>query len=1428
MTVQTLTRRTDYIADGVQTVYAYDFLLLVESHLEVYFDGVLQVGGFTVQGVGNPGGGTVTFAVAPSANVELTLLREVPLTQDIDYTEYDSFPAETHESGLDLGVMRDQQLAEFDERTLHYNVIDAPDGGSTLPPPQPFQAIGYDQNGNLTNLSVGVGGEPVVNPLQDDVLSGGTYGYVVTDGFLSELGRFDHTGINVPNQILLNGVNIDFRYADAGVADTHYNNGGIHFDDIPDGVTGIQYARQEISPGVKAWVPTQATGPGGGGGGVPVGSVIAYSGTNFPDNDTTGWALADGQALLKASYPELDAIYSAANYPYGSTGTTFNLPDINGRVIAGTGQGDTAEGGGLGPFYNIGTKFGKDQHTLVLGEMPNHEHGVPAAGNPTSVSPGPGAAGGSALGGNTGDNGNDQPHENRQASIALNWFVRLEPDLDPPGAVDSVFNRTGDVVAEPGDYNSDLVDNASTVAGATVSDALENIRASTIPNILGVQGDLLTHSGSDYQRLARGTQDQVLSVDPTGNFLLWRDESAATGVITWNNRSGAVLPQGGDYQASQVTNNSTVTGATVALALDEANRPNVLNNQRASLIVGVPTGSGYSPLLPGDDGQVLKTRGGPGAQNLVWEDESGSGGVSTFTALTDTPASYTGESGKFAAVNGAENGLEFVDPPAGSGDVTITGNTTDDDVMLGAAASKGIKNSGVPFANMARRDGENTFTADQLIGGTTAPARLDLFQANQILESGRFNVESSSGFFSISSEDDSGAQVGNPGLAYSHENNLTGGGLILGTAAFFGSGTFNAESGLYDGGQRVYSANNPPPAGSSTFLGLTDTPGSYTGEGGKIAAVNVAENALEFIDAPAGSAPPSTTIVPPGGDVDAAIAAIPVGRAVGEVWTIQLQNGFYSPFAFVDQTDVHITGSYGTVVQCFAPADMGSPGAGTRHPGSVRFNGNRRCELRNMTLTFDDNGNNTGVRMGVIDRQSNTQNFECYFRNLRVETGEMHPTRQNNTAFLFAVEYLPGDNDDKTSQFAIKFVDCDFISSCGGVVDSDGGYIFRGCEIWYGATANPNTPLLIGFEKQRGGRVNWEGGRITTGYNALDPNTDTAVYGIRMNQGTAGGRMFLKDATIFARNERSPNPTTRRAIFWDRGFNGTAWIRCFNCYLQAEGDREAGEEDTQAVESTWDPTVTGAGRSAGKVELIACRTAGILGNVIGPDGQVFFSDDIIMSSHEMGNWYGDTDAQSLTLTLHSNGFVGSEQGWFKNTGTSGNTLTIQAAAEDSLNGVLGGSITLADNEAVNIRAAGRANAGVNFQVHEKGGSGTSGPTTFRITHNYAIAGVFDSTFYVPWFYLDTTLPQQVTATVKWLSYFRSGPPITNARITQGSGIGPGTPVANLPVLNPNVANGGTFTTTIVGEQFLQLDFSQGAWQGATDFTLGIIVEYTIS
>lgn len=52
---------------------------------------------------------------------------------------------------------------------------------------------------------------------------------------------------------------------------------------------------------------------------------------------------------------------------------------------------------------------------------------------------------------------------------------------------------------------------------------------------------------------------------------------------------------------------------------------------------------------------------------LFTRDNLGGGGSTTFTGLTDTPSSYTGQANKKVVVNGGETALEFVDDVAGGG-----------------------------------------------------------------------------------------------------------------------------------------------------------------------------------------------------------------------------------------------------------------------------------------------------------------------------------------------------------------------------------------------------------------------------------------------------------------------------------------------------------------------------------------------------------------------------------------------------------------------------------------------------------------------------------------------------------------------------------------------------------------------------------------
>lgn len=112
MTISTTTRTVTHNGNGVAVNFTYPFKIDDAADLLVYLKSgsvfVLKTLGtdYSLTGVRNPGGGTVTFFVAPaSATGNVRFLRRTALTQLVDYITNDDFPAEIHEAALDKLTM---------------------------------------------------------------------------------------------------------------------------------------------------------------------------------------------------------------------------------------------------------------------------------------------------------------------------------------------------------------------------------------------------------------------------------------------------------------------------------------------------------------------------------------------------------------------------------------------------------------------------------------------------------------------------------------------------------------------------------------------------------------------------------------------------------------------------------------------------------------------------------------------------------------------------------------------------------------------------------------------------------------------------------------------------------------------------------------------------------------------------------------------------------------------------------------------------------------------------------------------------------------------------------------------------------------------------------------------------------------------------
>jgi microcystin-dependent protein/subtilisin-like proprotein convertase family protein len=175
------------------------------------------------------------------------------------------------------------------------------------------------------------------------------------------------------------------------------------------GVTGGSQPHENMQPSL-ALNPIIATAglfpsPGGYTESPFLGEITLFAGNFAPG----GWESTDGQLL---SISGNDALFSILGTTYGGDGqTTFGLPDLRGRAVIGEGVAP-----GL-TSRHMGEETGVEQVTLTEAQLPAHTHTLP----PSSVV--------------TGVTGGNQPLDNVQPSLALNYIIQTDGVYEDLGTI---------------------------------------------------------------------------------------------------------------------------------------------------------------------------------------------------------------------------------------------------------------------------------------------------------------------------------------------------------------------------------------------------------------------------------------------------------------------------------------------------------------------------------------------------------------------------------------------------------------------------------------------------------------------------------------------------------------------------------------------------------------------------------------------------------------------------------------------------------------------------------------------------------------------------------------------------------------------------------------------------------------------------------
>lgn len=197
MTIADNTPRKAYVATAGQTDFPYTFEILAQTDLKVLKNGTTLALSthYTVSGVGNENGGTVTLVTEAAVDDEIVIYRDMPLNRTTDYQNGARLNTDTLDLDLDRVLLGVQQVERDVGRAMRLSPADlySPLEDLVLPDTQSRASkfLAFDTNGKpvaSAGSATAVAGSMI--PIDD---TAGYYAGANVEQALSEIGTASRT-----------------------------------------------------------------------------------------------------------------------------------------------------------------------------------------------------------------------------------------------------------------------------------------------------------------------------------------------------------------------------------------------------------------------------------------------------------------------------------------------------------------------------------------------------------------------------------------------------------------------------------------------------------------------------------------------------------------------------------------------------------------------------------------------------------------------------------------------------------------------------------------------------------------------------------------------------------------------------------------------------------------------------------------------------------------------------------------------------------------------------------------------------------------------------------------------------------------------------------------------------------------------------------